>query len=418
MRAGCGRVRAMVPIELVLGAPAAGGGFVGRAPDGRVVFARHGIEGERVLAELTEEHATWARADVTQVLEPSADRVAPPCPYAGPGRCGGCDYQHVDLAAQRALKSRRVRDQLRALARIESDVEVAPVGSALAGLGTRTRVRFATDDDGRLSMRRHRSHELVAVDRCILGVAAIGTLDLGAHAFPSGAGVEAVALAPQGEPTVAVTIETRARARVRHTTARTEVLEGPGLAGSQATAVAGHSFWVSPGVFWQVHKDGPELLCDEVLRGLDLKEGDRVADLYCGAGLFTAMAARVVGPSGVVVGIDASSTATSDAVGNVAAMPWARVVTSPVAADVVRDEAIACTHAVLDPPRRGVDRSALDALSEIPSLRRLASVSCDASTFARDLRILLDAGWRVASIRAFDLFEMTEHVECVAVLER
>jgi tRNA/tmRNA/rRNA uracil-C5-methylase (TrmA/RlmC/RlmD family) len=407
----------MPQIELVLGAPAAGGGFVGRVPDGRVVFVRHGIEGERVLAELTEEHATWARADVTQVLEASADRVVPPCPFAGPGRCGGCDYQHVDLVAQRALKSRRVRDQLRALARIEPDVVVAPVGAGLDGLSTRTRVRFATDPDGRLSMRRHRSHDLVAVNRCILGVASIGVLDLCAYVLPKGAEVEAVALGT-GAPTVAVTIEARARDGARRATRRTEVLEGPGLASSQATTVAGWPYTVSPGVFWQVHRDGPELLCKEVLRGLDLSDGDRVADLYCGAGLFTAVTARAVGPSGRVVGIDASIAATSDAAGNVAAMPWARVVTARVAAEVVCDEASASTHAVLDPPRRGVDRGALDALSEISSLRRLVSVSCDPSTFARDLRILLDAGWRVASIRAFDLFEMTEHVECVAVLER
>lgn len=408
----------MAPIELVVGPPAAGGGFVARAPDGRVVFVRHAIEGERVLAELTEEHATWARADVTEVVEPSPDRVKPPCPYAGPGRCGGCDYQHVEVHAQRALKSRRVRDQLRALARVELDVDVLPVGEELGGLATRTRVRFAADAEGRLSMRRHRSHDLVAVERCALGVATIESLGLGSRTFPAHAEVEAVALDGSPAATVAVTTGTRARGSDRRGTRRTEVLEGPGLAGAQATTVSGLAYDVSPGVFWQVHVRAPELLVAEVLEGLALGEGDRVVDLYCGAGLFTAAAARAVGPTGDVVGIDASAAATADAVRNVATTPWARIVGARVDARVVFDQAASCTHGVMDPPRRGVDRGALDALSETASLRRLVSVSCDPSTFARDLRVLLDARWRLASVHAFDLFEMTEHVECVAVLER
>jgi len=402
-------------LELALGGPAAGGGFVARAPDGRVVFVRHGLPGERVRAELTEEHATWARADVTEVLEASSDRVAAPCPYAGPGRCGGCDYQHVALGAQRGLKARRVREQLRALARLDVDVDVEPVGTR-AGLGTRTRVRFAADADGRLAMRRHHSHDLVQVEACALGVEAIGALELSSRRFEPGAEVEAIALDGAFAPTVAVT--TPRRGGARRDARRTRVLEGAGLVASQATTVGGRRFEVRPGVFWQVHVDGPALLCDQVLDGLALAEGDHVVDLYCGAGLFTAVAAAAVGIAGAVVGIDASIEATEDARRNLATFPWARVVSSRVDGRVVRDEATSATHAILDPPRRGADRGALDALSGLASLRRVVSVSCDPSTFARDLRVLLDAGWRVVTIRALDLFEMTEHVECVAVLER
>lgn len=418
----------MAPIELVLGAPAAGGGFVARAPDGRVVFVRHGIPGERVLAEIVEEHATWARADVTEVLEPSADRVEAPCPYAGAGRCGGCDYQHIGLAEQRALKAELVADQLRALAGVELAIEVIAAPSSRDGLGTRTRVRYATDDKGRLSMRRHRSHDLVAVERCALGVEAIDALGLAEREWPAHAEVEAFALPGPGAATVAVTLEdssasapaaSRARrGRPRGAPHVTEVLEGPGLAPSQATTLGDRPYEVGAGVFWQVHVDGPGVLCAEVLAGLSLHEGDRVVDLYCGAGLFTVAAAVAVGPSGSVLGVDASTAAVADARRNVAGRPWARVIATRVNGRVVLDEAGDSTHAVLDPPRKGADRSALDALSELASLRRIVSVSCDPSTFARDLRVLLDAGWRLDAVHAFDLFEMTEHVECVAVLER
>lgn len=408
----------MAPVELSLGGPAAGGGFVAHLPDGRVVFVRHGLEGERVLAELTEEHATWARADAVEVLEPAAARVAAPCPYAGPGRCGGCDYQHVDLDAQRALKGRRLAEQLTAIAHLELEVPVTAVSPTRRGLGTRTRIRFAVDDDGHLAMRRSRSNDLVAVDRCLLAAPAIDALGLGARRFPIGAEVEAIALGGADAPTVAVTTSARARGRDRRGASRTEVLDGAGLTPEQSTTVEGRRYDVAAGVFWQVHLEGPSLLCGEVLEGLQLRAGDRVVDLYCGAGLFTSAIAAAVGPTGSVVGIDASEEAIRDARRNVAAWPWARALAARVQAGAVREVASGCTHAVLDPPRRGADRGALDELSATTSLRRLVSVSCEPSTFARDLRVLLDAGWRLERVRAFDLFEMTEHLECVAVLER
>src|SRR5271165_1740182 len=103
-------------LELTTGAPAAGGGCVARAPDGRVVFVRHSLPGERVRARVTAETASFLRADAVAVLEPSEDRVPPPCPYAGPGRCGGCDWQHVSLPAQRRWKAALVAEQLHRLA--------------------------------------------------------------------------------------------------------------------------------------------------------------------------------------------------------------------------------------------------------------------------------------------------------------
>ena len=137
-------------MELEVGAMASGGGCVGRAPDGRVVFVRHALPGERVVAAVTGETSRFLRADAVRVLEPSPDRVEPPCPFAGPGRCGGCDWQHVDPAAQRRLKAGMVAEQLRRIAGVEGDVVVEPVAGAPDGLGWRTRVRFAVDDRGRI----------------------------------------------------------------------------------------------------------------------------------------------------------------------------------------------------------------------------------------------------------------------------
>ena len=150
-----------------------------RAPDGKVAFVRHALPGERVLAQVTAHTASFLRADAVQVLTPSADRVAPPCPHAGPGRCGGCDFQHVAPAAQRRLKAARIAEQLARLAGTERTVVVEAVPGDEAGLGWRSRVRLAVAPDGSPGFRRHRSHELELVEACPVAspaVAATGAL--------------------------------------------------------------------------------------------------------------------------------------------------------------------------------------------------------------------------------------------------
>jgi len=395
-------------VELVCGGPAAGGGMVARDGDGRVVFVRHAAPGERVLAAVTERHASWARADAVEVLTASPDRRGAPCPYARPGACGGCDYQHLDPVAQRAAKAERLKDQLRGLAGLDLPVEVRAATAGADGLRTRTRVRMAVDADGRLAMRVHGSHELVPIDDCLLAASGLDVAALAGRRWSPDSELEVVRLAGAPEATL---VRHVAGPRGRSTE---EVLEGPSV---QVTTVGDLAYEVSAGVFWQVHELAPALLVEAVLDGLALSAGDGVLDLYCGAGLFTKAAAVVVGRRGRVVGVDASRAAVADARRNLAGQPWARVVTAKVDARSVRDAPPGLRAAVLDPPRRGVDRGALLALCET-GVERVVSVSCEPSTFSRDLRALLDAGFTVESVAGWDLFEQTEHVECVAVLSR
>ena len=135
-------------LELEVGAIAAGGGCVGRAPDGKVVFVRHSLPGERVRARVTARTTSYLRADAVEILTRSPDRVQAPCPHAGPGRCGGCDFQHVELGAQRRLKAYRIAEQLGRLADLDRAVEVEPVAGDADGLGWRSRVRVAVDGRG------------------------------------------------------------------------------------------------------------------------------------------------------------------------------------------------------------------------------------------------------------------------------
>ncbi len=414
--------------ELDVGAVAAGGGCVARDDGGRVVFVRHALPGERVRARVTAVTASYARADAVEVLIRSPDRVEAPCPHAGPGRCGGCDYQHVSLGAQRRLKAARVEEQLRRLAGVERAVEVEPVPGDHGGLRWRSRVRLAVDRDGRAGFRRHRSHDVEPIADCPIADSAVIATGVFATRWPGAAEVEVVTGTvrrggePGGSALLAVTSRRGARA---HAASPAGALR-PGLVvdgrvrrppAAVETEVAGRSFRTSPGVFWQAHVGAPAALLGAVLDGVDARAGADVVDLYAGAGLFSVPLADAAGPSGRVLAIEHDRRACEDARYNgrgLDALEVRRAAVTPslVATGIGRPGAL-----VLDPPRQGAGIAVMRAVASLaPPLRSAVYVSCDPASFGRDLRVMLEAGWVLSSLRAFDLFPMTEHVELVATL--
>ncbi len=405
-------------MELTTGAIAAGGGCVARAEDGRVVFVRHALPGERVVAQVTASTASFLRADAVEIIDASPDRVSPRCPHAGPGRCGGCDWQHVALPAQRTLKAALVGEQLRRLARIDREVPVEAVEGAADGLGWRTRVQFAVDRSGRIGLHRHRSHDIVAVEECPLATPAVTSVGVGAVLWRGASQVEVTASPDGGRPVIAV--ET-GRQRLAASVALDAGLVVNGRMRKRPTRVrfdvGGHRFVVSPGVFWQVHPAAGEVLTACVLDGLAPRPGERIVDLYAGAGLFTVPLARAVGRQGSVVAVERNRRACADAVRNSVGLEQVEVVRADVSPAVVAGLP-AMDLVVLDPARDGAGLAVMGALTSLdPAPRRMAYVACDPASFARDLRVALDAGWHLCSLRAFDLFPMTEHVELVCILE-
>ena len=397
-------------LDLVLGRVAAGGACVSRAPDGRVVFVRHGLPGERVRAVVTGETSTYLRADAVEVLEPSPDRVEPPCPYARPGRCGGCDFQHVALPRQRTLKAQLVAEQLQRLAGVAWDGEVEAVAGDDGGLGWRTRITYSADSRGRLGLHRHRSHDLQLLDRCL--IAAPGVPDVLDLSWPGATAVEAATTAPGDQAVVHVD----GRPPVLPDVDAGVVVGGRRLRAPHGLShtVHGRRFEVSAGGFWQGHRGAADLLAGLVLDGLAPQRGESAVDLYAGAGLFAGLLGEAVGESGRVLAVESDPRAAADAARNTADLPHVKVRTEAVTAAVVRrlgDPDLV----VLDPPRSGAGLEVARALSGLRP-RALAWVSCDAATFARDLRVLLDVGWSLESLRAFDCYPMTEHVETVALL--
>jgi tRNA/tmRNA/rRNA uracil-C5-methylase (TrmA/RlmC/RlmD family) len=400
-------------LEVDVGPPAHGGSCVARH-EGRVVFVRHALPGERVRALVTEDRGGgFCRADAVEILTASAERVAPPCPYAGPGRCGGCDWQHASGPAQRALKGEIVLEQFNRVAGLDvRDVFTGVVELPGGLLGWRTRVTYAVDSGGRPGLHRHRSADIEHIDRCLIGAAGVGDAPALDDRWPGLTGIE-VDRGDDGALTLLAHRPGRGRQpRGRRPPDRVSVLSGPTKLRRE---LGGRAFRVSAGGFWQVHPGAAEALAAALRDAVRPVVGDRVLDLYAGAGAFTAMLAEAVGPAGAVVGLEAAPAAVADAADNLADLPWAAVRHARVTPAVIAGALAEPDVVVLDPPRSGAGREVIRAILELRP-RVVGYVSCEPATLARDVAAAVEAGWRLAALRAFDAFPMTQHVECVAAL--
>ena len=410
-------------VELTAGDVAHGGWCVARPADGPVLFVRHALPGEQVLARITEVTSRLARAEAIEILVPSPNRVTPPCPHARPGGCGGCDWQHATLPAQRSLKAAVIRQQLRRMAGIDREVTVEALPDEPDGLGWRTRVQFAVRDDGVAGLRAHRSHRVIDVGECLIAHPSITDQGLTGRRWPGEASVEALVAIGSGERLVIVspgrgaataTEQITADAVLRRAGHRLTPVRGRGYLTQHA---AGRDWRVSAGAFWQVHPAAADALTAAVLAALDPRPGDTALDLYCGVGLFAGALASAVGPGGTVVGVEADDVAVRDARHNLREYPGARVHRGDVTDVLARGGLRPARLAVADPPRSGLARGVINYVSAAGNgVDRLAYVSCDPATLARDIGLLVGRGWVLDGLRGFDAFPMTHHVECVATL--
>lgn len=352
-----GRSRVGERFEAEVGPIAHGGHCVVRLPEpeSRVVFVRHTLPGERVVLRITEgtEGDRFWRADAVEVLEASPARIEPPCVFSGPDACGGCDFQHVALSHQRALEAEVVREQMSRLAKLDVAVTVEPVPGDETGLGWRTRQRFVSLPDGGTGMRKHRSHEVVPVDECL-------------------------------------------------------------IAGATASHVVREvRFEVEDDGFWQVHPGAPDTLVGAVLEALAPRPGESVLDLYAGVGLFARFLSEAVGGGSVSL-IEGDPQACDHAARNV---PGSVVHHGDVAGVLGALPATPVDLVVLDPPRVGARREVVELIAA-RGPRAVAYVACDPAALARDVATFAEHGYELAGLRAFDLFPMTHHVECVALLTK
>lgn len=397
-------------LDLRVDAVAPGGHCVARSA-GRVVFVRHALPGERVTGRVTEVRRGYLRADAVAVHEESPDRVEPPCEYAGPGGCGGCDWQHAAPAAQRRLKTAVLAELLERIGGLDPERITAldPTVRELPGgpLDWRTRVRYAVDDRGRAGFREHRSHHIVPVHECVIAAPALRALGVTHRAWRPGGAVAAVA-SSTGETRVVPAPPRNDRSRRRN--------PPPKPVPELTERAAGRRFAVPAEAFWQVHPAAADTLSAAVLELTGPRPGERAVDLYGGVGLFAASLAERVGAGGRVTLVESGRDAAAAARRNLAGTPQARVIAGRVERVLERLlESEPVDVAVVDPPRSGIGPAVAAALAA--SVRRaVCYVSCDPASFARDVRVFAGAGWRLEALRGYDAFPMTEHLECVGLL--
>ena len=385
--------RISVTIEKI----AHGGHFVARH-EGAVIFVRHAIPDEVCTIEITSVGTSFNRADVISVESTSSDRVSAPCRYAHRQGCGGCDFQHITPARQRALKGDVISEQFARIAKMEISVEVEEVA---APLGWRTRCSAVTTKAGALGFYQARSHSIVPVDDCRILVPEMKFAELSARGAKADQRIE-VSLSNTGERTIA-SVNTREKTPVRTS-------DGPDVAHYE---IAGRVLEVSQKSFWQSHKDAPRVLTEVVKEFAQVLPGDHVLDLYGGVGLFTAALLTEVGSEGAIDLVEGSKSATADARRNFVQDPNVSVHTGDVAKILPRFSQ--ANVVVLDPPREGAGKEVIAECARLLP-RTIVYVACDPAALARDVSYLRVYGYSLQQLRAFDLFPMTHHIECVALL--
>lgn len=373
-----------------------------------VVFVRHALPGERVVATVTEVRRGHLRADAVEVLVASADRVTPPCPYAAPGACGGCDLQHAAGSAQRQWKAAVVREQLGRLGGL-SDAELAGLDVRVAELpggllGWRTRVRYTVDADGRAGLLAHRSHRVVPVDRCRIAHPRLQELDVTTRRWrrattvtvATGAAGDVVVQAdgvPVMGPDGFVSGPSNGSGDCRRrcfgrciprpptpwplrywTCSSLDRVSGPGT----STEELGCS-----------RRPWPAEVCPSPWSSPRHRRWRRLASTFPRSGRCTA-------PVEVALRARASGRSSK---GN------RRRPLLAGGADLV----------VLDPPRAGAGAAVVRGVTAAKP-RAVAYVACDPAAFARDVRTFREAGWSLAALRGYDCFPMTQHVELVGLL--
>ena len=397
-----------------------GGEAVGRL-DNRVIFASLGLPGETVEVEIESSKKNFLRGRVKKVVDPSPNRVQPRCEYFG--RCGGCQWQHIEYQKQLQLKRQIVIDQLRRVGKLEG-VDVRPVIGADDPWHYRNNARFAVDGrSGSVGFVGARSHQVQDIDNCHLVHPHINEV---LAALRGRVGEAPGAPAPQGGFEAGQVV-------VRHGlhTGRTLIspkleLEGFPLESGQEyldEKLLGKTFRVSAGAFFQVNTLQAEAMAQAIIEQLDPAPEDTVIDAYCGVGTFGLLIASRVKR---VVGIEESLLAYRDAVRNARGTRNVEMIHGETEAVLPGIDAPGAL-VILDPPRQGCHIRTIDALrpsaEELPasakglSTRRVAYVSCDPATLARDLRLLVDRGFVLKHVQPVDIFPQTYHIEALAILD-
>jgi len=375
-------------IRVTIEKVAHGGHFISRY-EGAVIFVRHGLPGEVVDVAITSVGSSFNRGDVVAVIEASPDRVQAPCRYANRNGCGGCDFQHVEISAQRKLKEDVITEQFARIAKMEIHVDVEEVSPAL---GWRTQATIGSDKKGRAGFYASRTNTIMAIDECLVLHPSIGYQKIQSQDWEPGIRIQVSASTDGSSRLIAG-----------------EVIQGEQI---QNFMVNGKNYQVSPDSFWQSNVNAPKVLVDCVSEYAEVRAGDHVLDLYGGVGLFALQLHEAIGAGGRIDLVEGSKSATADAAINFTGAQNVKIHTGDV--EKILPRFSRADVVILDPPRDGAKKNVIASLVECKP-RAIVYVACDPAALARDSALLRDANYTLEKIRAFDLFPMTHHIECIAL---
>jgi len=402
-----GRVIELQPTDI-----AHGGEAVARV-DGKAHFVAGAMPGERVEGEVVRDKGSWARVELGRVLDPSPQRVDPPCRHFGD--CGGCEWQFADYDAQLDWKRSIVIGQLSHLGRID-DPPVRPTVAAAGPYGYRNRMDFVVEG-GRPALRRRRSREAVPIDECLLMESAMAELfarlgDLGEArkvtlrvAVTSGESLVVVdGMLPPDFEEWGCQVSRRSHRGLRPIVGTGAIQE----------TVAGFPFRITGDAFFQNNTAGAEILVALAAEALEPEPHETLLDGYAGGGLFGVIIGR---SAGRLLAIESNRLSADDLAHNAAEAGLkhrafrGRFASTASALDESWD------LAVVDPPRDGLGPLGVDAVTSAGP-RAIAYVSCDPASLARDCRHLAEAGYSLQWAAPVDMFPQTSHIETVASFAR
>lgn len=423
-------------IVVTLEKPVHGGAVLARHPDGRALFVRGGIPGEKVIVKVTADHKRHAWADVVEVVRPSEHRIEHVWPEAEVAGVGGVELGHVSPVYQREWKTQVLADTLQRIGGedVWTQIEALPEPLTVRGtprdekatedederlLNRRVRIQLNADAQKRLGMKKFRSSEVVPTEEIPVAAEAIGKMGaLTGKRWRKlwNPGQRVSIEAPDVGPAVVVT--------------KRGVFQKPGEKGPRRSAwrvpYGGktYKFETTAGSFWQTHREAPEVLVGSVMRGAEPQAGEHIAELYSGAGLFTRFLGDAVAPSGKVVSLEGSGRAVADAAENLADLITSGVVevfegavTAENVQDLFSELGGEVNTVVLDPPRSGAGGTVVAEICSSDA-SKVVLVSCDAAAGSRDLADFVAGGFTVRAFDAWDLFPHTHHMEFVATLTR
>ena len=420
--------------------------------EGEVVFVHGAVRGETCRIQILKALKRLAYGRVLEVSVPSPARVAPDCPLFG--RCGGCQFRHITYEEELLAKRQRVADALRRVAGAE--IQVPPVLPAPAVDHYRNKAQFPISPEGAVGFYRPRSHQVLDAADCALQSPAANAAAGVVRRYMASCGVPGyneadgsgelrhlyVRTNRAGESLICLVCRTGRLPRegelveallaacapaagilVNVNPRDTNVILGETYrtlwgADCLEDALCGSRFRLSPAAFYQVNRDQAERLYGLAADFAGLTGRERVLDLYCGAGTITlALAARAGRVTGVEVVPQAVENARENARRNGAAnvdffLGDAGEMAAAMAARRERPDVV-----VVDPPRKGLSPQAAEAVAAMAPAR-VVYVSCDPGTLARDVKILAEAGYRLARVQPVDMFPRTAHVETAALLLR